>query len=238
MKKKIRYAFLLILLTIFFFALPELLHTNKGLSHSKGSVSNGHLENAYLIPYKGPNYKYFSFTSYYLMNNGYMHSNVLATVLSAYQYLATSHPKAKFYVMECSDKHGGRLRLHKTHQNGVSIDFMSPKKSTSFHPKWNGIGLLHYLLEFNSTGQLSFDEEVEIDFELMAQHILALQKAGKKNGVRIKMVILKLNLKDDLFKTKSGKKLKASGIYFAQSLDKWTDKMHDDHYHIDFELIK
>jgi len=34
------------------------------------------------------------------------------------------------------------------------------------------------------------------------------------------------------------KKLQKSGIYFAQSLPKSIDDLHDDHYHIDFEFLK
>jgi penicillin-insensitive murein endopeptidase len=136
--------------------------------------------------------------------------------------------------MECSDKYGGKLKLHRTHKNGKSIDFMVPKKGKGFH--YNNLGLLHYLLEFDENGILSLNKSVEIDFEVMAKHILTLQKAGKNHGVTIKKVILKINLKDDLWETPTGKKLKTSGIYFAQSLSKNIDDMHDDHYHIDFAL--
>ena len=35
----------------------------------------------------------------------------------------------------------------------------------------------------------------------MAQHILALDNAARKHGLYIKKVILKINLKDNLFET-------------------------------------
>jgi penicillin-insensitive murein endopeptidase len=54
--------------------------------------------------------------------------------------------------------------------------------------------------------------------------------------VKIKKVIFKINLKDNLFKSKIGKKLKKSGIYFVKYLTPMVDNVHDDHYHIDFEL--
>lgn len=72
----------------------------------------------------------------------------------------------------------------------------------------------------------------------MALHILTLQEELKKNGYEIEKVILKINLKDDLFKTANGKKLKSSGIYFAQKLLTMIDNLHDDHYHIDFKPIQ
>lgn len=220
----------------FISAIPELFYKNKGHSISSGSIANGNIANPYLLPYRGKNFRYFSFISYFLMDNAYTHSKLYATLIDTYKKLEQENNKDCFYIMECSDKSGGRLALHKTHQNGLSVDFMSPKRSKGYHLHWNGIGLLHYLLEFNASGQLKLNKAVEIDFELMAKHILTLQQEGKKHGVRIKKVILKIDLKDDLFKTKTGKQLKSSGIYFAQTLPEWTDKMHDDHYHIDFEL--
>ena len=72
----------------------------------------------------------------------------------------------------------------------------------------------------------------------MGKHIIALDNAARKNGLRIRIVILKLDLKDNLFKTKAGKEIKRRGIYFAQSLQPQVDMMHDDHYHIDFKIVK
>ena len=68
----------------------------------------------------------------------------------------------------------------------------------------------------------------------MGKHILALEKAANKHNMFIKKVLLKINLKDDFFKTKSGKKVNSKGIYFAKYLPKLIDDAHDDHYHIDF----
>ncbi len=236
LKKILLFIVVALAAVLTFFSFPELIHKNKGESISLGKVNKGKLDNPYLFPFRGKNFRYFSFISYYLMDNAYVNSKVYHTVLDAYEQLGKSHPNEKFWIMECSDKKGGKLKLHRTHQNGLSIDFMSPKKGQGL--KYNGLGLRHYLLDFDENGKLLRNKSVEINFELMAQHILALQKAGKKYGVRVKKVILKINLKDDLWKTPSGKKLKASNIYFAQSLEKNVDDMHDDHYHIDFEILK
>ncbi|MGB2129047.1 MAG: hypothetical protein ACPHXR_06165 [Flavicella sp.] len=59
-------------------------------------------------------------------------------------------------------------------------------------------------LEFDAEGRLSFDKEVSIDFETMAKHILALDNATQKRGLRIRIVILKINLKAAFFKTLAG----------------------------------
>ena len=216
-------------------SLPEVFHINEGQSKSHGRVGNGSLEKAWLLPYTGENYKYFSFISYYLMKNGYLNSKVQQTVLEAYQICKTTTPNTYFRVMECANKKGGKMLIHKTHQTGMSVDFMVPKIRNGKQTKWlDWLGMFHYLLEFDNSGHSKLDAKTHIDFETMGKHILALDQAARKNGLRIKMVILKIELKDDFYKTESGKKVKAKGIYFARNLPHWTNKVHDDHYHVDF----
>jgi penicillin-insensitive murein endopeptidase len=95
---------------------------------------------------------------------------------------------------------------------------------------------MHYAMKFDGNGNLN--KKVRIDFETMAKHILALDKAARKNGMYVKKVILKLDLKDDFYATPSGKMVKAKDIYFAQNLPRIIDNVHDDHYHVDFEFLK
>ena len=52
----------------------------------------------------------------------------------------------------------------------------------------------------------------------------------------IKKVILKINLKDDLFQSAAGREIRRKGIPFAKSLSPTVDHMHDDHYHVDFGM--
>jgi penicillin-insensitive murein endopeptidase len=84
---------------------------------------------------------------------------------------------------------------------------------------------------------LNIDKEVSIDFETIAKHIIALDNAARKNGLAISKVILKIDLKDELFNTKSGKELHQRGIYFARNLSKTLNMFHDDHYHVDFKVV-
>jgi len=58
---------------------------------------------------------------------------------------------------------------------------------------------------------------VKIDFDLKAKRILILEEQSRKNGLKIKKVIIKTELKDELFATPSGKKLKANGIYVVKA---------------------
>ena len=96
-------------------------------------------------------------------------------------------------------------------------------------------GISHYFLNTNNNGVYDDSDGVKINFESTAKEILALNEAANSNGWKIKKVILKIELLDDLFKTPSGKKLKQLKIYFAKSLSKKVNDVHDDHFHIDFE---
>lgn len=213
-------------------------HT-KGKSVSIGKVNNGSLKNGVKFSYKGENYSYFSSTSYFILNRSYVHEKVRAVTLNAYRNLNKRFPSQKWGVMECSRKHGGKMKPHRTHQNGTSIDFMTPMKwvKSNKQYRWKAhLGVWHYLLTFDKDGYLNKRKKVQIDFDMIANHILELNREAKKQGLTIKKVLLKINLKDNLFKSKAGKKLKKTGIYFAKYLTPMVDNMHDDHYHVDFGI--
>lgn len=141
--------------------------------------------------------------------------------------------------MECSDKKGGKVLLHRTHRNGLSIDFMVPKLKEQKQARFfDRLGLWHYLLNFDGSGKLRLNKKVSIDFETMGRHIIALDNAARENGLVVKKVILKIDLKDDFFSTPAGREVKRRGIYFARNLSPAVDRMHDDHYHVDFALVE
>lgn len=224
---------LLLLVILAICAFPELTHSNEGVSKSRGSVGGGSLENAWLLPWSGPNFRYYSPLSYFILDRAYAHHQVHATVLGAYAKLETRAPGRKYRIMEAAQERGGRPWPHRTHQTGMSVDFMVPKQRNGKPFRWlDRLGVWHYLLSFDASGDWS--DSVSIDFEAMGQHLLALDDAARENGLRIKKVILKINLKDDFFATKSGKQIKARGIYFARALPTVVDNLHDDHYHVDF----
>ncbi|MEM6297388.1 MAG: hypothetical protein AAF740_01740 [Bacteroidota bacterium] len=237
MRKKIkRFLKWLFVGLCIYWVTPELIHENEGKSTSSGSVGNGNLQNPYLMPYWGENFSYFSPISYFVLNSGYLHHRLHQTLLDSYKICEQTCPKREFCLMECANREGGKMLLHYTHQNGLSVDFMTPlKKGKEPFYSLDHLGLWHYLLEFDDNGRSSLNESIEIDFETMAKHILALDEAARKNGLSVKMVILKVELKDEFFKTPSGQKVKQRGIYFAQNLRPHVNRLHDDHYHIDFE---
>ncbi len=205
-------------------------------SKSKGSVSKGSLINGRIVPFSGNNFHYFDTTSY-LADRGFTHENVLATLLDSYASLDTLIPGRHFCIMECSHKHGGQLYPHRTHQNGMSVDFMMPKlKDGQPYYELDNLGAQHYMLTFDKNGRYSKDNSIQLDFNTIALHILQLEVAAKKNGMSIEKVIINTNLKDELFATEYGQILKSSGIYVVRNLSPLINSLHDDHFHIDFKF--
>ena len=205
-------------------------------SQSIGTTGKGSLKNGKLIPFKGNNFTYFD-TQSYLNGRAFLNDKVLKTLLGAYKEFETLLPNRMFYVMECSNQHGGKMFPHKTHQNGLSIDFMMPLIKN--RKPYYGLDTLegdHYFLEFDNSGKLKDDPTISIDFNLVAQHILVLNKVANLMGVKISKVIINTDLKNELFATSNGKTLKTSGIYVVQKLSPLINSLHDDHYHIDFEV--
>ena len=130
------------------------------------------------------------------------------------------------------------MSMHYTHQNGLSIDFMTPLTQNGKPTRtYDGIGLLRYQLLFDADGKLNCNKNTEIDFETVAKHIIALDNAARKHGLAIQKVILKIDLKDNLFKTSSGQELMRRGIYFAHALPPGINSVHGNHYHVNFKVL-
>ena len=226
---------ILILFALVIPTIPQIIHKNKGESISIGKVNAGKLTNGYKIPYNGDNFKYFSAVDYYIFGRCYVHSSIYKIVIQSYSELKDIYPNYKFKIMECSKRKGGLIFPHRTHQNGTSIDFMTPlNKGDKVIRRYDKISMWRYLMKFDANGKKRFNKKVEIDFDKIAKHILILEKVSRQNGYRIKKVILETNLKDEIYKSKHGYELKKSNIYFVSSLPKRIDELHDDHYHIDF----
>jgi penicillin-insensitive murein endopeptidase len=241
MKRKRKWKWILAGITIVILALlsmPEILHTNAGSSESIGSVRDGKLRNGYLIPYKGKNYRYFSPVSYYLLNNAYVHSSVYHTVMNAYKTCETTCPGKKFVLMECSRKSGGRMLIHWTHQNGTSVDFMVPKKNHGRRTLLsNYAGMVHYLFAFDTAGKFTLNPNTEIDFETMAYHILALDDAAQRHGLRIRKILFHTSLQNQLYQSPAGQELQKRNIRIIPHLNDMVNRFHDEHYHVDFDFV-
>jgi penicillin-insensitive murein endopeptidase len=98
-------------------------------------------------------------------------------------------------------------------------------------PPTNLFNQFGYALEFDAKGRT---KELAIDFETMAQHLLALKKAAAAHGLKIRIVIFDPQLRSILMQGATGQKLKAS-IPFSRN-PSWV--RHDEHYHVDFEPLR
>lgn len=200
-----------------------------------GTPGNGSLQHGKLIPPRGKNFIYFDSASY-MRNRGFTHSIIREVLLNTYECLDVLYPGRTFRVMEASNQKGGEISPHRTHQNGLSIDLMFPKLKNGIpYEKLDTLGFSHYLLDFNEKGQYKQDASITIDFATTAHHIYLLALEAEKLGYEIEKVLVYTEFKDELFSTVYGKKLKEMGVYFAQYLEPKINKLHDDHFHIDFK---
>lgn len=205
-------------------------------SSAVGTAAKGSLLHGKLIPFQGPNYRYYDTLSY-LDDRAFVHHSLKKTVLDTYADMDSLFPGRLFTIMECSKKDGGKIWPHRTHQNGLSIDFMVPM--TQAEQPYYGLdtmGFSHYLLDFEDDGSAPGLPDVKIDFDIGAAHLLSLQRNALHNGLTISKVLLKKELLDELFASRYGPQLKASKLYFPQGLEPLINQLHDNHYHVDFVL--
>jgi penicillin-insensitive murein endopeptidase len=94
-----------------------------------GTRSNGRLESGEQLVKSGPNFEAYSSLGV-AAGRTYVHSKVARVVSDAYSALARSKPKVKFVYGESGWKNGGRIKPHRTHQNGLAVDFMVPVRDT------------------------------------------------------------------------------------------------------------
>lgn len=194
-----------------------------------GTTDNGRLENGWQLPASGDNFVAYSLAGMAAGRN-YVHSKVHAIVTGSYLSLKKTAPGKRFVYGETGWKDGGRFRPHKTHQNGLSVDFFVPVvngSGSSVALPTNALNTFGYDIEFNAKGQYG---EYRIDFDAMADHLLALKEASDRQGVRIWRVIFDNELQKQLFATKKGAQLKSRLTFSTKK--PWV--RHDEHYHVDF----
>ena len=196
-----------------------------------GTTSNGSLKHGVQLPWNGKNYTNYSRVAI-LAGRTYVHSEVKKIVTMAYHSLESSHPDKVYKYAETGKKNGGLFKPHKTHQNGLSVDFMTPmlnKKGESVHLPTNALNRLGYDIELDSKNEYN---GLSVDYEAMAAHIAALHRQAKANGHDLWRVILAPELQPFLFKTEFGEYLRAN-VQFSKKRS-WV--RHDEHYHVDFRV--
>jgi penicillin-insensitive murein endopeptidase len=200
-------------------------------SECYGTVSDGRIEGGVRLPLSGAN---FSAYSVFAATTGrtHVHSKVAAILEASYTTLATSHPNTHYVYGETGWRSGGRFRPHRTHQNGLSVDFFVPVKDgkgRSVPLPTNLSDKLGYELEFDREAKYG---EFSIDFEALAEHLYQLDIAAKAAGSRLALVIFDRQYLSRLFSTSRGVYLKAN-LPFMKGKP-WV--RHDEHYHVDFAV--
>jgi len=196
-----------------------------------GSTSHGALENAVKLPSEGNNYiSYSSLAS--MLGRTYVHSKVYETVITAYKMLEIEQPGKVFKYAETGYKDGGQFKPHKTHQNGLSIDFMTPvinAHGKSVHLPTHLFNKYGYSIELDEDGRY---QSYGIDYEALAAHLVALHKSAREHHINIWRVIFDPKLQPHLFKTKYADYIEKNIKLSVKR--SWV--RHDEHYHVDFTV--
>jgi penicillin-insensitive murein DD-endopeptidase len=196
-----------------------------------GTVSNGRIDAAVQLPASGANFSSYSDAAVAL-GRTYVHARVANVVSASYKNLEASAPDVRFVYGETGFKSGGVFKPHRTHQNGLSVDFFVPVRDASGRsvPLPTDItNKFGYAIEFDKSGRYG---KYTIDFEALAEHLYQLHFAAKRQQAPIKLVIFDPPYLPKLFATKRGAFLKKNLHFMKQHA--WV--RHDEHYHVDFSI--
>lgn len=194
-----------------------------------GAADNGRLQHGWQLPSAGKNFKAYSEVGV-LAGRNYVHSRIYRTIVDAYAILEKQAPAKTFVYGETGFRDGGKFSPHKTHRNGLSVDFFVPVIGGAglSQPLPSGIfNRLGYGIEFDGAGRY---RDLSIDFPAMALHLSALKQAADWNGVKIRRVIFDNALQKQLFKVNEAANLLKDVAFSTKK--PWI--RHDEHYHVDF----
>jgi len=196
-----------------------------------GTTSNGHLEHGVQLPAEGTNFVGYSAVAR-LAGRTYVHSSVKDIMLAAYKDLEKDQPNKVYKYAETGYEKGGQFKPHKTHRNGLSVDFMTPvlnENNKSVHLPTHPLNKFGYDIEFDKNGEY---DGLRIDYDAVAAHIVALHKQARAHGYDLWRVIFDPKLQPNLYKTLYGEYLK-NNVQFSKARA-WV--RHDEHYHVDFAI--
>jgi len=213
------------------FAMPLSMAVVAADSTCYGTTSDGRLENGVKLPGSGANYvSYGSVPD--LVGRTYVHSKVRDVIVDAYHRLEREAPDKVFKYAETGFKEGGQFKPHKTHRNGLSVDFIVPvidKNGKSVHLPTHALNKYGYNINFDKSGKYDI---YQIDYEALGAHLVALHKSARKDGIGIWRVLFDPQLQPLLYKTTHGDYIrKYISIPAKRS---WV--RHDEHYHVDFTI--
>ncbi len=188
---------------------------------------NGRLEGGVPLARSGKNFAAYS-TLGVLLGRTHVHSDVAR----AYADLRQTVPDTVYVYGESGWSGGGSFRPHRTHQNGLSVDFMVPVRNgqgRSVRLPAHAFNKYGYGIEFDASGKY---RELRIDFDAIADHLVALHKAAKRQGIGIQRMIFEPAYLPRLYEARQGGYIRKN-ISFMKGTA-WI--RHDEHYHVDFRV--
>ncbi|TGG92978.1 replication initiation protein [Natronospirillum operosum] len=200
-------------------------------STSIGPVNDGRLIHGKRLPSSGPNFQTYSRLGSTLGRTA-VHSRVRDAMLAAYAELEQGTPGVQYVYGETGWPWGGRFRPHRTHQNGLSVDFMVPvtHNGEPIALPTSPFNKFGYALQFDSNGRSG---NLQVDFDSMAAHLDVMDRVAREHGLRIDLVVFAPDLQERLFESDPGSTLQ-SRLRFNVN-PSWV--RHDDHYHVDFAMV-
>jgi len=206
-------------------------HGNATSSTCHGSVSRGSLDGGVPLPVSGSNFSAYTSLAR-MLGRTYVHARVRDIVVDAYARLERDHPDLVFVYGETGFAEGGRFYPHRTHQNGLSVDFFVPVRDAGGRAVTLPTTVANrygYSIEFDRDGRW---QEYTLDFEALAAHLIALDAAAKAHDAGIALVIFEPAWLPRLYATRHGNALRSNLRFMSRPA--WV--RHDEHYHVDFAV--
>jgi penicillin-insensitive murein endopeptidase len=183
------------------------------------------------LPAQGDNFVAYSVLGIEL-GRTYVHGLVRQAVLDSYANVRKIMSDKVYVYGETGFAHGGPIRPHRTHQAGLSVDFMVPvldAANRSVPLPSTPLNKFGYGLEFDDQGRIP---GFRIDFDAMAEHLHQILIVAHHHGITIERVIFDRHLMERLLSSRHGAELRRSLPFMKER--PWI--RHDEHYHIDFRI--
>jgi penicillin-insensitive murein endopeptidase len=196
-----------------------------------GSVAKGRLEGGVRLALAGPNFSAYSAQAVGA-GRTHVHALVARIVVDAYARAQAAMPAAHYVYGESGMAAGGPFAPHKTHQNGLSVDFFVPVRDARGAPATlpaSAQNRYGYDIEFDAQGRY---RNYRIDFAAYAEHLYQLDAAAHAHGAALALVIVDPRFMPALLASARGPWLRKH-IPFMQGRP-WV--RHDEHVHVDFKL--
>lgn len=193
-------------------------------------------EEYFSLPLSGSNFSAGSSVAY-AAGRYYLKGKTTACVLAAYADLERDFPQYSYLYGEMGWNGGGRFRPHRTHQEGLNADFMTPMYRQGENGErmpaqlpCSATNLWGYNIRLDEAGRY---EDLTFDTAAAIAHLEALSRNAPRYGLRVQRVIFDPPMLRLLQKDPSYSRIK--GLNFLET-KAWFP--HDGHYHVDFAPAK